>query len=87
MLEKLLGPLHIHVNVNNNESPESCPPQPESPSPGPPPLIPEQELSPRWELPDDGNKLINLFTRADVVELKNWAQETSKWNQRGGVRC
>ena len=62
--------------MNINESPESPTPPPESPSPFPPSPIPEQELSPGWELPDDGNNFLNLFTLTDVVELRSWAQET-----------
>ena len=58
------------------ESADSPPPQPESPSPVPPPPIPAQELSPGWELPDNGNNFMNYYTRTDVIELKNWAQET-----------
>ena len=30
-----------------------------------------------WELPDDGNNFLNCFTRQDVVDLRNWALETS----------
>ena len=76
--EEVSGLLHKNVNVNITESPEFPPPPPGSPSPVPPSSIPEQELSPGWELPDDGNKFMNMFTRADVVELKNWSQETQK---------
>ena len=84
--EEVAGSLHININVNINESPESPPPPPESPSLVPPPTIPEQELSPGWELPDDGNNFMNLFTRADVVELKNWVQESRKRiNEEGYV--
>ena len=67
--KEVAGPLHIFVNVNVNGSPESPFPVPSSP-------IAEQELSPCWELPDDGDKFMNLFTRADVVELRNWALKT-----------
>ena len=72
--------------MNINEPLGSPPPQPESPSPVPPSAIPEQELSPGWELPDDGINVMNLFTRADVVELKNWAQENrNRINEEGYV--
>ena len=71
----MVGPLHVNVEVNIEEAPESPPPQPGSPSILPPPA-PVGELAPVWELPDDGTKLLNYFTRADVLELKNWAIET-----------
>ena len=73
--QEVAAPLNIQVNMNL-ESLESPPPQPESPSPLPPPPIPEQELSPGWEIPDNGNNFMNYYTRTDVKELKNWAQET-----------
>ena len=70
----------------NLESPESPPPQPEDPSAVPLPPIPEQELSPGWEIPDDGKNFMNYYTRTDVVDLKNWAQETrSRVNELGYV--
>ena len=70
----------------NLESPESPPPQPEAPSPVPPPPIPELELSHGWELPDDGNNFRNYYTRTDVIELKNWGQETrNRVNELGYV--
>ena len=71
------APLNILVNVNL-ESPESPPPQPESLSPVPPPPIPEHEMSPGLELPDDGNNFMNYYTRTDVIEFKNLAQEARK---------
>ena len=67
--QKVAAPLIIQVNVIL-ESPESPPPHPESPSPVPLPPIPEQELSPGWELPDHGNNFMNYCTRTDVIELK-----------------
>ena len=63
------------TQVIKNESPESPPPG--SPSPVPPRQIPVEQPSPGWELPDDGNILLNCFTRQDVVDLKNWALKTS----------
>ena len=27
-----------------------------------------------WELPDDGTNFFNFYTRADIVELRGWAQ-------------
>ena len=72
--QEVAAPLNIQVNVNL-ESPESPPPQPESPPVLPVP-IPVGQLAPVWELPDDGTNFLNYFTRADVIELKNWAVET-----------
>ena len=69
--EEVAGPLHINVNIE--ESPESPPPASPSPVLPPPSLV--GEMSPVWELPADGRKFL-FFTRADVVELKFWAQET-----------
>ena len=69
--QEVAGPLHINVNINESPSP-----QPESPSPVLPAPIPVGELSPAWELPDDGTNFINYFTKADVLEIKNWAVET-----------
>ena len=73
--QEVAGPLLIQVDLNVEESPESPPPQPGS-SPVLPPPIPVGELAPVWELPDDGTNFLNYFTRADVLELKNWAVET-----------
>ena len=72
--QELGGPLHINVEINLEEPPEF--PEESPPSPVPPPPILEQELAPGWELPDDGNNFLNFYTRTDVIELKNWAQET-----------
>ena len=80
----MAGPLHINVEVNLEEPPEF--PEAAPPSPVPPPPIPEQELAPGWELPDDGNNFMNYYTRTDVIELKNWAQETrNRVNELGYV--
>ena len=68
----MAGSLKIQVNVNVGESPASPPPG--SPSPVLPQPIPLGELSPVWELPDDGTNFLKYYTRADIVELKNWAQ-------------
>ena len=73
--QEVAGPLHIQVDLNVEESPESPPPQPGSPPVLPPP-IPVGELATVWEMPDDGTNFLNYFTRADVLELKNWAVET-----------
>ena len=70
--QEMAGPLHFDVEVTLEESPESPPPQPGSPFVLPVP-IPVGELAPVWELPDDGTNFGNYFTRADVLELKNWA--------------
>ena len=72
---EVAGPLLEYLKVNLEESPESPPPG--SPSPVlPPQPIPVGELSPVWELPDDGTIFLNCYTRVDVLELKQWAQET-----------
>ena len=69
--QEVAAPLNIQVNVNLESPP------PASPSPVlPPPPIPEEVLAPVRELPDDGNNFMNCYTRTDVLELKNWAQET-----------
>ena len=73
--QRMVGPLHVNVEVNIEEAPESPPPQPGSPPILLPP-VPVGELAPVWEFPDDGNNFLNYFTRADVLELKNWAVET-----------
>ena len=73
--QEVAGPLHIQVDLNVEESPESPPPRPGSPPVLPPP-IPVGELAPVWDLPDDGTNFFNYFTRAEVLELKNWAVET-----------
>ena len=69
---EVAGPLPIQVEVNVGETPESQPPG--SPSPVlPPQPIPVGDLSPVWELPDDGNNFINFYTRTDVLDLKYWS--------------
>ena len=73
--QEVAGHLHIQVDLTVEESPESPPPQPGSPPVLPAP-IPVGELAPVWELPDDGTNLLNYFTTADVLELKNWAVDT-----------
>ena len=71
----MAGSLHINVQVNLEESPGS--PQPGSPSPLlPPQPTPMGELSPVWELPDDGTNFIKFFTRVDVLDLKQWSETT-----------
>ena len=81
--EEVAAPPHIHLEVNLGESPES--PQAGPPSPVlPPKPIPVGELSPVWELPDDGTNFINFFTRADVLELKQGVETTrQKRNEEG----
>ena len=80
--QEVAGPLHIEINLEEPpEAPEAGPP-----SPLPPPPILQQELAPGWELPDDGNNFLNFYTRTDVMELKNWAQETrNRVNEVGYV--
>ena len=70
--EEVAGP--IYINVNLEESPE--PPPPASPSPYPPAPISVGDLSPVWELPDDGTNFLSYFKRADVLESKKRAKET-----------
>ena len=72
--QEVAGPLNIHVEVIVGESPESPPPG--SPSPVLPQPIPLGEPAQVWELPDDGTNFLNNYTRADIVEFKNWAQAT-----------
>ena len=82
--EEVGAPLHINVELNLEEPPEA--PEAGPPSPVPPPPILEQELAPGWELPDDGDNFLNFYTRTDVMELKNWAQETrNRVNEVGYV--
>ena len=83
--EEVAGPLHVSLAINLEESPESPPPR--SPSPLlPPHPIPVGELSPVWELPDDGTNFLNFFTRADVLELKQGAETTrNRRNDEGYV--
>ena len=82
--QEVAGPLHINVEINLDEPPED--PEAGPPSPVPPPPILEQELVPGWELPDDGNNFPNFYTRTDVMDLKNWAQETrNRVNEVGYV--
>ena len=70
--QEVAGPLHIQVEVNFGELPESPPPgSPELVLPEP---IPLGEAPQVWELPDDGSNFLNFYTRADIVELKGWAQ-------------
>ena len=84
--EEVGAPLYINVEVNLEEPPESPPPGPPSPTPAPPAPIPIGELFPVWELPDDGNNFMNFFTRADVLELKHWAETTrNRRNEEGYV--
>ena len=80
--EEVAAPLHINLEVILEEFRES--PQAGPPSPVPPPQpFPVVELSPVWELPDDGTNFINFLTQADVLELKHWAETTrnkrSEW--------
>ena len=82
--QEVAGPLHINVETNLEEPPEA--PEAGPPSPVPPLPFLEQELARGWELPDDGNNFLNFYTRTDVMELKNWAQETrNRVNEVGYV--
>ena len=82
--QEVAGPLHINVEINLEEPPKA--PEAGPPPPGPPAPIPEQELVPGWELPDDGNNFLNYYTRTDVIEIRNWAHETrNRVNELGYV--
>ena len=74
--QEVANPIHIQVEVNVGESPESPPPGLPIPAPAPPAAIPVDELFPVWALPDDGTNFMKFFTRADVLELKLWAETT-----------
>ena len=73
--EEGAGPIHAKLDVKLEESQPPGSPSPVLPSPP----LPEGESSPVWELPNDGKNFMNRYTRAEVLELKNWAQET--WNR------
>ena len=75
--QEVAGPLNIQVEVNIEESLE-LPPLGSPELVLTPPLIPEEVVAPVWELPDDGSIFMNFYTRADVLELKSWAQETRR---------
>ena len=68
--EEVAGPLHMNVNVNINEPPVSLATagvtfyRSSSSDPGTGTVA-------GVELPNDGNNSMNLFNRADIVELKN----------------
>ena len=79
--QEVAGPLHFNVEVNIEESPES-PPGP--PSPAPPAPIPVDNLAFVWELPDDGTNFMSFYTRADVLELKDWARVTRQRRNEEG---
>ena len=68
--QEIAAPLNTQVNVNL-ESPELPPPGSPSLAPAPPAPIPVGELSPVWELPNDGTYFIKYFSRADVLELNH----------------
>ena len=71
----MAGVLHVNLHVNLKESPD-CP-QPGSPSPLLlPQPIPVGELFPLGELPYDKTNFMNFFTRADVLDLKQWSERT-----------
>ena len=84
--EQAAGPLHIILEVNLEEAPESPPPGPPSPAPVLPEPMPVDNVAFVWELPDDGSNFINYFDRNDVLELRNWANETRiRMNEEGYV--
>ena len=72
------------MEINLEEPPES--PEVGPPAPIPPQQIPVEEPEPGWELPDNGNYLLNCFTRQGVLDLRNWALETrEKLSEEGYV--
>ena len=73
--QEVAGPLHINVEVNLEEAPVLPPPGPPSPAPVPV-QVPVENIAFVWELPDDGTNFVNYFDRNDVLELRNWANET-----------
>ena len=65
----------MNLQVNQEESPESL--QAGLPSPVlPRKPIPVGELSPVWELPNDGTNFMEFFIRDDVLDLVHWAETT-----------
>ena len=78
------GPLHFNVEVNIEESPESSPPGPPSPATAPPAPIPVDNLAFVWEQPNNGTNFMTFYTRADVLELKDWARVTRKKRNEEG---
>ena len=83
--QEVAGPLHINVEVNLEEAPELPPPGPPSPAPVPVQL-PVENIAFVWELPDDGTNFVNYFDRNDVLELRNWANETrARMSEEGYV--
>ena len=84
--QEVAGPLHINVKLNLEEAPESPPPGPPSPAPAPPAPITVENIAFVWELPDDGTNFIIYFDRNDVLELRNWANETrARMSEEGYV--
>ena len=84
--QEVAGPLHINLEKNLEESPESPPPGPPSPAPAPPAPIPVENVAFVWELPDHGRNFINYFDRNDVLELRNWANQTrARMSEEGYV--
>ena len=74
--QEVAGPFHIILELNLEESPKSPPPGPPSSAPASVAQIPVDNVALVWELPDDGTNFINYFDRNDVLELRNWANET-----------
>ena len=81
--QELASPLHINVQVILEESPES--PQPVPPSPLlPPETIPEGELSPVWELPDERSNF-NFFYKSRCVPPKTMVSDNALEEKRTEV--
>ena len=73
--DEFAGPLHVGLENNLEESPEPPPPGFLSPVLPPQPIA-VGGLFPVWDLPDDGFNFVNFHTKADVLALKQGAQET-----------
>ena len=80
------GPININVEINLEEPPEAPEVGPPAPVPPLPVPIPVDNVAFVWELPDDGTNFMNFYTRADVLELKEWANTTrQRRNEEGYV--
>ena len=80
------GPININVEINLEEPPEAPEVGPPAPVPPLPAPIPVDNVAFVWELLDDGTNFMNFYTRADVLELKEWAITTrQRRNEEGYV--
>ena len=80
------GPINNNVEINLEEPPEAPEVGPPAPVPPLPAPIPVDNAAFVWELPDDGTNFMKFYTRADVLELKEWAITTrQRRNEEGYV--